>query len=73
MKTPLETSMSASSVEVYSKACTRLLEVLAASSYSIDWEFSLYTVATSLADIANLLNVASLVRFCSPPSKRAIT
>jgi hypothetical protein len=63
--------MPATSVEAYSKACTRILEVLAATSYYIDWESALYIMAQSLTDMARLLNVASLVSsfsFSSAPS-----
>jgi hypothetical protein len=72
MKAPLETSMPAPSVEVYSKACTQILEVLAATSFCIDWESALYTVAKSLTDMAYLLNVASLVGLFSLYSTQPI-
>jgi len=61
MKAPSETSMPPPSVEMYSKACTQILEVLAATSYYIDWESALYAVAKSLTNMAYLLNVAALV------------
>jgi hypothetical protein len=61
MKAPSDVSMPAPSIETYSTACNRILEVLAATSYHIDWEAALYTVAKSLTDMAHLLNDANLV------------
>ena len=63
MKAPSEGSMSAQSIKTYSNACTGILEVLAATSYHMDWESALCTVAKSVTDMADLLNAANLVGF----------
>ena len=65
MKAPSEALVPVTSVEGYSNACTRILEVLAAPSFCIDWEAALYAVAKSLTDMAHFLDVAGLVRL--PP------
>ena len=72
MKAPSEALMPATSLEAYSNACTRILEVLAAPSYCIDWESALYAVAKSLTDMAHLLDVAGLVRPFSLCSTRTV-
>lgn len=56
IKAHSDTSMSGLPAELYAKACTRILEVLAAHSTMIDWEAALYTLSTSLTEMADLLN-----------------
>lgn len=68
MKAPSEPSMPATSTELYSKACSRILDVLATTLNYLDWEATLCTVAKSFTDMAHLLNTANLVSYyCSLP------
>ena len=61
MKAHSDTSMSGLPAELYAKACTRILEVLAAHSTTRDWEAALFTLSTSLTDMADLLNTTVTV------------
>lgn len=51
----LKTEVKPELSEAFSSACTRCLEVLAATY--LDWEAALLVIADSLTDIANILNL----------------
>lgn len=61
MKAPSDTSMPPVAAEAYTRACSQILKVLAATSNSMDWENALYSVSISLVDMVHLLNNAKSV------------